>query len=128
MSIVNLTRSATMADHVAIAASFQSRARGLIGRTALPEGHALVLHPCRGVHAIFLAFALDVIYLDRDDRAIHILCLTPWHVGPIVRQSGTVIELPAGTTARTGTVVGDLIAWRELDDDSALEGSLQQRS
>lgn len=119
MVIVNVTRGTTISRHIDIAASFWARAQGLIGRADLPADHALVLHPCNGVHALFLTFPLDVIYLDRDDRVLRVFCLQPWHVGPIVWQSKTVIEMPTGTAARTATVVGDLIAWREPGDAGA---------
>lgn len=119
MVIVNVTRGTTIARHIDIAASFRSRAKGLIGRKDLPPDHALVLHPCNSVHALFLTFPLDVIYLDRDDRVLRVFCLRPWHIGPILWQSRTVIELPTDTVARTGTVVGDLIAWREPGDAGA---------
>ncbi len=119
MVIVNVTRGTAIARDIDIAASFRARAQGLIGRADLPEDHALVLHPCNGVHAIFLTFPLDVIYLDRDDRVLRVFCLRPWHVGPTVWRSRTVIELPTDTVARTGTVVGDLIAWREPGDAGA---------
>ena len=121
--IVNVTRGTTIARHIDIAASFWARAQGLIGRADLPADHALVLHPCNSVHALFLTFPLDVIYLDRDDRVLRVFCLRPWHVGPIVWRSRTVIELPTGTAARTEIVAGDLIAWREPGDAGARDAA-----
>jgi len=123
MVIINVTRGTTIAHHISVAASFWGRAKGLIGRAGLPADYALVLHPCNGVHTLFLTFALDVIYLDRDDCVLRVVCLHPWHVGPMVRQSRTVIELPAGAVARTRTVVGDLIEWREPGDAVARDGA-----
>lgn len=117
--MVNVTRGTTIGRHIDSAASFWARAQGFIGRADLPADHALVLHPCNGVHALFLTFPLDVIYLDRDDRVLRVFRLRPWHIGPIVWRSRTVIELPTGTAARTGTVVGDLIVWREPDNARA---------
>lgn len=119
MVIVNVTRGTAIARHIDIAASFRARAQGLIGRADLPADHAFVLYPCNGVHALFLAFPLNVIYLDRDDRVLLASCLRPWHVGPIVWRSRTVIELPTGTVARTETVAGDLIAWQKPGDAGA---------
>lgn len=116
MTIVNVTRGVILAVKAERAGSFWRRGKGLIGREGLPIEGALVLHPCVCVHALFLTFPLDVIHVDRDGRVLRVLCLRPWHIGPLVRRSNTVIELPAGTAARTGTVVGDLIAWRGSGD------------
>jgi uncharacterized membrane protein (UPF0127 family) len=35
--------------------------------------------------------------------------LKPWRLGPLVRKCRMVIELPVGTVARTGTLVGDTL-------------------
>ena len=38
--------------------------------------------------------------------------LKPWRLGPLVRDSRTVVELPAGRAAATGTGPGDLVELR----------------
>jgi len=116
MTIVNVTRGTILATRAERAGSFWTRGKGLIGREGLPIEGALMLHPCASVHALFLSFPLDVIHLDHAGCVLRVFCLRPWHVGPVVRGSRTVIELPSGMAARTGTVVGDLIAWREPDN------------
>jgi uncharacterized membrane protein (UPF0127 family) len=76
----------------------------------MPAGHGLLLSPAGSIHTFFMRMPIDVLYLDRDgtvlraDRAV-----PPWRLGPIVRRARTVLELPAGTIARTGTQPGDSV-------------------
>ena len=62
-----------------------------------------------------MAFAIDVLHVKRESptegevtRVLH--SIAPNRIGPWVRRSDYVIELPAGTAARTGTAEGDHIA------------------
>jgi uncharacterized membrane protein (UPF0127 family) len=67
-----------------------------------------------------LTIPLDVLHLDRDGRVLRVLAgIKPWRLGPIVRGGKSVVELPAGTAARTATVAGDSIALRENTDHAA---------
>ena len=114
MMIVNITRGTLIAGRVNVATSFWRRSRGLIGRRSLSVGDALILRPCIAVHALFVSIPLDVLHLDKNGRVLRVLpFFQPWRIGPIVWRSRTVIELPAGTVARTDTVIGDLIVWRD---------------
>ncbi len=112
MAIVNVTRSTTLPRHADVADSFWSRGKGLIGRGGALEDHGLVICPCNAIHTCFLSFPIDVLYLDRQSRVLRILpALQPWRIGPIVWRGKTVIELPAGTAAQTGTMIGDIITY-----------------
>jgi uncharacterized protein len=108
--VVNVTRAALLAERAGLADSFFSRARGLLGRTALAAGDGLVLRPCNAVHTVGMAFSIDVVHLDDRWRVLRVVAdLRPWRVGPLVRGSRLVIELPAGTAAATGTRAGDRV-------------------
>ncbi len=120
MVVVNETRGTTVADRADVAASFWSRGKGLIGRKSLPEGYGLVIRPCGSIHMFFMAIPLDVLHLDRDGRVLRVLAgIKPWRLGPVVLRGKSVVELPAGTAARTGTVAGDIIAVRESASHAA---------
>jgi uncharacterized membrane protein (UPF0127 family) len=63
------------------------------------------------IHSMFMRFSFDAIYLEKDGTACQLLAdFPPFRVGPLVWRAQHVLELPAGTIARTGTVLGDLIA------------------
>jgi hypothetical protein len=110
VTVVNVTRGAILAVRAEVAASPWRRARGLLGRRALPVGAGLVLEPCAWIHSVGMAFPIDVVHLDADGRVLRVVAdLRPWRLGPFVWGSRVVIELPAGIAAATGTRPGDLV-------------------
>ncbi len=116
-TIVNQTRSTTVADTVEIASTFWARGKGLIGRRTLPPGFGLVIRPCGSIHMFFMSIPLDVLHLDRDGRVVKVLHgIKPWRPGPIVPRGKWVVELPAGAAAASDTQVGDTIV---LEDQAA---------
>ena len=72
-------------------------------------GQALVIDPCTSIHMFFMRFPIDVLYLDRDHRVVRAQQgIRPWRIGPLYTKGARfVIELPAGTIKRSGTVAGD---------------------
>lgn len=111
MRVRNLSRDANLADRATVADSFWRRLRGLLGRDGLEEGEGLVIQPCTSVHMLGMRFPLDVLHLDRSGTVLRVLSeLRPGQLGPIVWRSHLAVELPAGTIAATGTVVGDQVA------------------
>ena len=112
--IVNLDTGQELAARAAVARSFWARGRGLLGRRSLPPGEGLLIEHCRQVHMLFMAFPLDVLHVRRlspqEGHLTRVLAnLRPYCIGPLVWQSDYVVELPAGTAARTGTQVGHRI-------------------
>src|SRR5688500_15532614 len=103
--VVNVTRAALLAERADLADSFVARAQGLLGRVTLPAGEGLVIRPCNAVHTAGMAFSIDVVHLDGDGRVLRIAAdLRPWRLGPLVRGSRVVVELPAGRPGRTGVI------------------------
>ncbi len=117
MQIVNITRDQTLAQRAWMANNPFARLLGLLGRKTLPEGSALVLQPCSGVHMFGMRFAVDALYLDGAQRVLHTVSnLAPWRVGPLDPRAECVIEMPVGTLARTHTAVGDEITLLSSDE------------
>jgi uncharacterized protein len=111
MQIVNLTRGQTLARAAWQAESPLTRLVGLLGRRALPDGGALILQPCSGIHMLGMRFAIDALYLDDRRRVVRAISkLAPWRFGPLDPAAACVVELPAGTLVATGTQEGDQIA------------------
>jgi hypothetical protein len=55
-----------------------------------------------------MSFPIDVVYLDRAGRVVHLEHnLQPWRFSPVRMQAASVLELPSHTLARTETAVGD---------------------
>jgi uncharacterized membrane protein (UPF0127 family) len=111
--VENVTRGAVLAHNAQVADNIVTRFLGLQGRARLDEGHGMVIRPCSGIHTMFMRFPIDVLYVNKEDRVVHVeAAIPPWRVGRVMRVSHYVVELPAGTAARTGTQVGDQIALR----------------
>ena len=114
LRVVNATRGTVLAERADLADSVLARARGLLGRATLAPGEGLVLRPCNAVHTLGMAFPIDVVHLDADSRVLRVVAdLRPWRLGPLVRGSRVVVELPAGTALATGTGQGDEVRLEE---------------
>ena len=108
MRIRNLTRGTELASSARTARSFWLRLVGLLGRSSLESGEALVLQPCNSIHTAFMRFAIDVLYLDRSGRVVKaVSSLKPFRLSGVLRGGDAVIELPSGVIATTDTAVGD---------------------
>jgi uncharacterized membrane protein (UPF0127 family) len=110
-----MSRGTILVDKGRVADSFWSRLKGLIGVRDLAEGDGLLIQGSKGVHCMFMSIPIDVLYVDNEDRIIAVdQAMKPWAVGRIRPASRYVIELPAGTAARTGTTVGDRLQVKQL--------------
>jgi uncharacterized membrane protein (UPF0127 family) len=91
-----------------MARSFWSRLVGLLGRTALSEGEALIMPHCRSIHTLGMRFPIDVVFVDRDWRVVSLKShLSPGRVTWPVWNAWGVVEVASGTLARVGLQVGD---------------------
>lgn len=99
-----------IAERCAVADGFWPRFRGLMGREALPEGEALCLQDCNSIHMFFMRFAIDVAFVDREGRVLH-LChaIRPWRLSRMVFGAKAALELPAGTLGRLGISRGSVL-------------------
>ena len=61
-----------LAREVALADSFFTRAKGLLGRSFLPPDKGLLIRPCNSIHTFFMQFAIDVIFLSKTAEVIKI--------------------------------------------------------
>lgn len=110
--VYNKTRETFLATEAKVADGYFSRLVGLLGkrrRWARP-GQGLWIVPSHGVHTIGMLFALDLVFLDRDKRVVHIEeYVRPFRISRVSLKAQSVLELPPHTTFRTGTQVGDQV-------------------
>src|SRR2546426_9869331 len=102
---MNERTGVAVAGAVELADTRASRRRGLLGRDCLEPSAALILAPCVAVHTAFMRFAIDVVFVDRDGRALKIVSeLAPWRIAwsPLAHA---VVEL-AGGRLRSCEVAG----------------------
>jgi uncharacterized membrane protein (UPF0127 family) len=101
-----------LADRVALAVTRAARRRGLLGKDGLGRGEALWIAPCRGVHTMWMRFAIDVVALDGDGRVIDCVeDMAPWRLRLPRWGTAGVLELAAGTLAAAGTRIGHVITF-----------------
>ena len=92
---------------VELADNFWKRFCGLMFRRRLAENRGLLLAPCDGVHMLFMRFAIDVIYIDKDLCIKKIVRdLTPWLGLSVCFGAWGALELPGGAADRLKLVVG----------------------
>ena len=109
-----------VADAVELAATRASRRRGLLGRDHLEPSAAMILAPCGAVHTAFMRFAIDVVFVDRDGRALKIVReLAPWRIAwsPFAHA---VVELAGGRLRSCDVSVGDRLYLAPLPGPSAV--------
>lgn len=111
----NRTRQTFLATRLRIANTHLARLRGLLGtpRKNFEFGQGLLIVPCHGVHTLAMSYPIDVVYLDRHHRVLHVEeNVKPWRFAPMRMQAVSVLELPCHTAWDTQTAVGDHIEIR----------------
>ena len=111
LRVENATRGVVLVERGRVAHNVWTRFKGLIGVRELPRGDGLAIIPCNGVHCMFMAIPIDVLYVSPDHRVVAMDPeMKPWAVGRFYRGAHYVVELPAGTIRETHTAVGDQLA------------------
>jgi uncharacterized membrane protein (UPF0127 family) len=91
-----------------VARSFWSKMKGLLRHSPLRPGQGLWIEGCNWIHTFGMGFPIDVLYLNREGRVVHVTSdMPPNRIGPFVWRARSVVELPVGIIERTGTEVGD---------------------
>ena len=112
MTMENQRTGKRLADNVREASNPLSRSVGLLGKKTLPDGEALLIRPCWSIHTWFMRFALDVIFLDREDRVVKVaLNMGPWRMA-VAKGAHSVIEMKAGSIAEGDLAPGDQLILR----------------
>jgi uncharacterized protein len=111
----NLTRGSILAASVTVAGTSRTRRAGLLKHRSLPEGEGMWIVPSEGIHTFGMKFPIDALFLDKSDKVLKIRRdMRPARMALCLRAY-SVLELPAGTSDRTGTVVGDQLEFEGMD-------------
>jgi uncharacterized membrane protein (UPF0127 family) len=109
MRLVETDSGRVIVADLEMARTSWSRFVGLMGRQSLGAGAGLWIEPCNSIHMFFMRFAIDVLFLDRQQRVKKVMLnLKPWRISPIVFGARTVVELPAHSLADRGLVGSQL--------------------
>jgi len=107
LRVTNLTRGTTLADRADIADTPATRNRGLLKHSGLAPGEGLWIVPTQSVHSFFMKFAIDVAFLNKQRQVLKIRSNMVRGRVAICLRARSVVELPAGRLAETGTQPGD---------------------
>ena len=95
-----------LAGSVAEAGGFLGSFMGLMFKPSLPTATGMIFRPAMGIHTLFMRFAIDLVYLDKDDAVKRIRPrLAPWRLD--FTSAAACIELNAGAAAAAGLQQGD---------------------
>jgi hypothetical protein len=115
--IRNQTRQTVLASHADVADTSEKRRVGLLKHTSLAPGEGLWIAPCESVHTFFMKFPIDLVYLDKRLRVRKVRhAVRPWRLSACL-TAHSVLELPAGSVAETGTVAGDELTMDKLETE-----------
>jgi uncharacterized protein len=108
----HLPTGTVLAEQLEVPKTFLGRGVGLMFRKALKPGTGMWINPCSGIHMMFMNFAIDAVFLDRDHRVKKVYPRLPawWGVVWIEWGADSVLELPAGSTAAIGLKPGDQVS------------------
>jgi uncharacterized membrane protein (UPF0127 family) len=107
--ICNLTKRTILARRPVAAIGPLARMRGMIGRD-FRDFDAMVFCRCACIHTLGMRMPIDVVFVDADNRICALRPdLPPWHPFAGAARAVAVVEMPAGTIARTGAETGDIL-------------------
>ncbi|HEX7777678.1 MAG TPA: DUF192 domain-containing protein [Vicinamibacterales bacterium] len=89
-----------------------TRNRGLLGRTGLDPGVALVIAPSNAVHTFAMQFPIDILFANRKGVVVKIRAAVPKSRIAFALGGFAVIELAAGEIAKSGVRKGDRLTVR----------------
>ena len=101
MRVAELTNGngEAVCERCELATSPLSRMRGLLGRSGLEPREGMLFRPAGSVHTLFMRFAIDVVFCDRDLVVLGVeRGLRPWRFAGR-RGAKVVVELAAGAAA-----------------------------
>lgn len=112
MHVFNQTQNIPLITKGRLADTFWLRLRGLLGASPLQKGEGLVLAGEKSIHTLFMGFAIDVVYVNKEYKVIRTTSnMVPYRLGPFITQSAYVLEMPVGTIDQTSTQVGDQLSF-----------------
>ena len=106
----------TVCERCLVADRPLARMRGLLGRPELPAGDGIWIRPTNSIHMLFMRFAIDAVFLDRDDVVVRIVpSLRPWRMATC-RRARSVIELRTGECESRRIKLGDRLVVAPVEE------------
>ena len=114
LRVTNRRSGQLLTSRAGIANTSELRRRGLLKHTSLEAGDGLWIAPCEAVHSFGMKFTIDVIYLSKQKIVLKIRPNMVKRRISLCLRAHSVLELPAGMIAKTGTLVGDQLDFEKV--------------
>src|SRR5271169_1962282 len=106
VAVLNTTRNTVLGEQIAVAGTSLRRLVGLLGKRGLEPGTGLLIIPSQAIHTVAMRFAIDVVFVDRDWRVIHLRhTMPPFRMTGLHWKARCVLELPTGVIEQTSTAI-----------------------
>jgi uncharacterized membrane protein (UPF0127 family) len=110
--IFNSTKGNLVCEECVVADNFWTRGKGLLGRKELPEDEGILLSPGSSIHMFGMKFAIDVVFLTKDDIVTDMVENIAPGKAHIAKDGGSgkpfaALELSAGKIQQVGVSIGD---------------------
>ena len=109
-SDIGLNRPSSL--KVTLADNFWRRLIGLLLHRSLPNDEALLLVPCASIHTFGMRIAIDVIFLDKQNKVLgfsdHVV---PYRIRSAPKGTVKVLEIAQGNRMRTGINLDDYLVF-----------------
>jgi uncharacterized membrane protein (UPF0127 family) len=110
--IFNSTQGNIVCEKCVVADNFWTRGKGLLGRKELPVDEGILLSPGNSIHMFGMKFAIDVVFLTRDDIVTDLVENIAPGKAHIARDGGVgkpfaALELASGKVRQVGLSIGD---------------------
>jgi uncharacterized membrane protein (UPF0127 family) len=113
LTAFNVTRGVALTERGRVADTFLTRLVGLLRDKGLAPGDGLWIASCNSIHSFGMKFDFDAVFLDKKLRVVHLMhAMKPGRISKMVWSADSVLELPAGLIAQTGTEIGDQFEMR----------------
>lgn len=104
----NLTKNQILAPQLDVAENFMQRLAGLIPKKEITSGEGLWIKKCQSIHTLFMSFAIDCIFVDRDLQVKGLVKdIQPWRMTKFYFSADSVFELAAGSIEKFRVEMGD---------------------
>ena len=111
----NQTRNTILGELVDVADTSEKRRTGLLKHAGLDPGTGLWISPCESVHTFFMKFPIDLVYIDKKRKVRKVRHAVPaWRLSACL-TAHSILELPAGTAEKSGTLPGDVLEIEKLN-------------
>lgn len=101
MKVWRESDGAVVAKKCTVANTMVSRMIGLLRHKALETDEGLWIVPCNSIHTFFMRFAIDAVFLDREQRIVRIYSnMKPWRISWTHFSAHSVLELASGVAGQ----------------------------